>query len=118
MIREKAEEMRWKLHAEAASRFIWKVQEEDNISYEEQRSLCVGESEPVDYHYTLGYKLQDPIVQLGLWGPGTKKAKEKVAKMFEAELTPEEIEIFRNEVLVEKNKRQFRGAMKKAKEED
>lgn len=114
MIREKAEEIRFKLHGEAGARFIMKVQEEDKISYEEQRDLCLGRSETVDYHYTLGYKLQDPMIQLGLWGPGTKKAKQKVARMFEAELTPEEKEIFRNEVLTEKNKRKFRKSMKRA----
>lgn len=99
MLREKAEDIRERLRAEAQARFIRKVAAEDGIPWEDAYNLCLGLTDPIDHHYTLGYKLADPMIQTGLWAPGTKKTKRKVQRMFESELCPEEIQIFHEEVL-------------------
>lgn len=113
MLKEKAEDLRNKLRAEAQIRFIRKVAAEDGISWDEAYNLCLGLTDPPDYHYTVGYKLADPVLQTGLWGPGTKAEKERVRRMFESELCAEEIQIFREEVLPMKPGKAFRSALKK-----
>lgn len=115
MLREKAEDLRERLKAEAQMRFIRKVAAEDAIPWENAYKLCLGLTDPIDHHYTLGYKLADPVLQTGLWGPGTKKEKEKVQRMLEAELCPEEIKILHEEVLPIKPGRTFRAELRKKK---
>ena len=113
MLKEKAEDLRNKLRAEAQIRFIRKVAAEDDISWDEAYDLCLGLTDPPDYHYTVGYKLADPVIQTGLWGPGTKAEKERVRRMFESELCAEEIQIVREEVIPMKPGKAFRAALRK-----
>lgn len=113
MLREKAEDLRERLKAEAQAKFIRKVAAEDGIPWEDAYNLCLGLTDPVDHHYTLGYKLADPVLQTGLWGPGTKKEKAKVQRMLEAELCPEEIRILHEDVLPIKPGKAFRAELRK-----
>lgn len=118
MLREKAEDLRDRLRAETQMRFIRKVAAEDGIEWEDAYNLCLGLSDPIDYHYTLGYKMADPVLQTGLWGPGTKKEKARVLRMFEAELCPEEIEILHAEVLPTKPGAAFKAELKRKKKKE
>lgn len=74
--------------------FIKQIMNEDGIDEETARALCYGETDPVDYHYTLGYKMSDPVWELGMFKQIGKKAREKARENFRKTLCPGEQVLF------------------------
>lgn len=81
------------------TKFITNVMEWENCTWEEAQKICHGETEPIQYEYTLGYKLSDPVWVLGMTKQVKKKWREEAIKNFEKMLCPEELEIFRRDVI-------------------
>ncbi len=111
---DKAEDTQVRLAAEARSRFYLWVMKEEGCDLDRAVDLCLGETDPVVPEYTLGWKLADPIVQLGLFNSG-EKTREKFIKKLEEDLTPEELKLFREEVLTQNAKDRFDSAMEERK---
>lgn len=76
------------------SRFIQDVMREEGCDMEQALRLCHGETDPVEYEITLGYKLADPIWAMGISLQVGKKARQRAAENFRAMLCPEEQVLF------------------------
>lgn len=81
------------------SKFIQDVAEWEGVSFEEAQAICHGETWPVQYEYTLGYKLSDPIWSIGISLQPGKKAREKAIENFKKQLCAEELALFEQEVM-------------------
>ena len=81
------------------SKFIEDVAEWEGVSFEEAQAICHGETWPIQYEYTLGYKLSNPIWAIGISLQPGKKAREKAIANFKKQLCPEELELFEREVM-------------------
>lgn len=116
-IRSKAAEIlektgvKGRLQAEGQVRFINNVMKWENCDYEQAVKYCTGETDPVRWEYTLGYKLADPIWSMGIFQQPGHRARARAAANFRKTLTPEEDEIFVNECMG-KTARSVRKEMK------
>lgn len=81
------------------SKFIQDVAEWEGVSFEEAQAICHGETWPVQYEYTLGYKLSDPIWSIGISLQPGKKARERAIENFKKQLCAEELALFEQEVM-------------------
>lgn len=118
-LREKARDEAYKLQdqkaAEARAKFLYKIMEDENVDYETAFDIATGKTDPVQWEYTLGYKMNDPLMMLAMFSQPGKKARAQAIEKFEQGLTPEELEIFRRDVLSKKTGDHFRSALKRAK---
>lgn len=116
MIRNKVESKAWDLNnrlaGEAQLKFIQKVMEWENVSFEEAQAICLGRTDPIETEYTLGFKLADPIFQIAM-NMQRKKKREQAIKNFEATLTEPELKLFRETVLTQNTKEMMKNAFKK-----
>ena len=121
-VKESAEEFTEKLELnsmiEAQGEFIEKVMEWESCSRERAMDLCLGNTDPIDYGYTLGYKMQNPLLNAGLFGPNTRAGKMNIIRQIEAQLCPEEIELFRTHYLKKKCNRLWREEFAAATEKE
>lgn len=83
---EQIEDWNYVLDQESRSRYIQKIMKEDGVDYDEAWRLVREEPK-----YSMGYKMCSPAVVLML-----KSSRGK--ETFRSMLTPEELEIFDNEV--------------------
>lgn len=74
--------------------FIKEIMEADGIDEETARALCHGLTDPIDYHYTFGYKMADPVWQLAMFTQPGKKARLRARENFREKLCPEEQILF------------------------
>lgn len=119
MLRDEAEASRIRqgLAGMGRERFIAKVMQEDGLTAEETYALCLGQTDPPDPKYTLGWKLADPVWSVGiLFQPG-KRARSKAAENFRATLTAEEAELFDEYCAGKKGRELYRKARKEYKAE-
>ena len=111
---EKAEQLQWELASAAQAKFYKQVMEWEHCDYETAVKMCTGESDPVRPDYTLGLKMSDPLLQLGMHMQG-KKRREEAVERFRSTLTPEELELFDEQVAPMKMGKAFKSALKRAK---
>lgn len=119
MIRDKAVQKAWELHdqkaAEARAKFLQQIMQDEEVTYEEAYAIATGKTDPKETEYTLGYKMSDPLMMLGMFSQPGKKARAQAIEKFEATLDPDELDLFRREVLPMKTGERFRSALKRAK---
>ena len=95
--------------------FIADVMEWEEVDYETAWAICLGQTDPVEYEYTLGFKLANPVLQLALFHQRSKIRRKQAADNFARELSDPERELFYSEVFDEKNAKAFKDALKKKK---
>lgn len=101
---DRLEDARAQARMSAINQFYQKVMKEDGITYEECLELC-----KTDPKYSLGVKLQIYMVDAAL----DVRHKKKHLKYLQQSLTPEEKEIYENEVVPMKMGNIIRAAVKK-----
>lgn len=94
---ESIEDWNYVLDQESRSRYIQKIMKEDQVDYDEAWRLVREEPK-----YSMGYKMCSPAIVMMLKMRGGKET-------FRGMLTPEELEVFDNEV---DGKVNFRKAIK------
>lgn len=109
---DKAEDAEHRLSMEAKARYFHKVMELEKCDFDRAVELAQGKSDPIQPEYTLGYKLCDPMLNIGLWKSG-KRQSEKWAEHFKKSLTPEELAIFEAECMTDETKKQYRKSLKR-----
>jgi len=96
-----------RMDMQARSQYIGKIMKEDGVTYEEAIAMCSPGGDP---KYTLGWKMCSPK-----WIVAFKTSKKSFEKFIRVEnLTPEEEEIFRMEVMPTVSRR-IKKEMKKQK---
>lgn len=95
-LREKAEnnQMIINITLSGQNAFIEEIMKEDGIDEETALSLCHGLTDPVDYTYTFGFKMADPVWQLAMFKQPGKKARARARDNFRKMLCPEEQDLF------------------------
>ena len=112
---EKATELDSTLAAQAQVKFInWLMKEED-VDYETALAIVEGRTDPIEWEYTLGYKLANPVLQLALFKQISKKARRQAAENFRSTLSPEERILFDTQVFNEETGKQFKKKYEKEK---
>ena len=105
--------------AEARAKFLKFVQEQEKCDLDHALDLCMGRTDPIDYGYTLGWKIEDPLLQHGMWSrTSTKEIREKFERHFREGLTPEEDALFveyylKNDVGLRTYQKRFKKEKKK-----
>lgn len=85
--------------AKGQGAFLEDVMRWEGCSLDEAMLFCTGKTDPIHWEYTLGYKLADPVWNIGIYKQLGNKARAKAAKNFRKLLTPEEDELFCSECL-------------------
>lgn len=95
IVYNKLTEKQAEMAAKSRAKFLHSVMEQENCDLDHARDLCLGRTDPIDYGYTLGWKIEDPLVQHGMWSrTSTREIKEKFIRHFREGLTPEEDALF------------------------
>ena len=109
------EEIQARAAAEARSKFLSFVQEEEKCDLDTAMDICLGRTDPIIYEYTLGWKISDPILQQGMWGKTTAKhVRKKWIQHFRESLTPEEDALFIEGYLSQKVSKRFQEELERA----
>lgn len=111
----KAQQMTDTLQAQAQADYIKYVMEEEECDSEMAWAIVLGNTDPIEYEYMLGFKLANPILQLALFKQVSKKSRLQAAKNFEAQLSDPEREIFYSKVFNEETAGKFKKALKDEK---
>lgn len=92
---DKITEKQAEMAAKSRAKFLHFVMEQENCDLDHARDLCLGRTDPIDFGYTLGWKIEDPLVQHGMWSrTSTSGIREKFIRHFREGLTPEEDALF------------------------
>lgn len=113
-IEDKAWQLTDTLAAQARSKYIAWVMKEEEVDYETAVALATGKTDPIEYEFTLGYKLADPILQIAMSAQPGKKNRELAIANFEKTLGPEELKLFRENYGPDARK-QFKQKLKEKK---
>lgn len=125
--RERAEHTYVREYAKSKGQgaFLEDVMRWEGCSLEEAMLYCTGKTDPIHWEYTLGYKLADPVWNIGIYKQIGHHARAKAAANFRKLLTPEEDELFVTQCLgktaraIRKDyKREIKAAKKKKPEVD
>lgn len=103
---------RQQIAGQGQAKFIQNVMQWEEVDYDEAVRICTGQTDPIIYEYTLGYKLADPIWSVGIFQQPGAKARARAAANFRKQLCPEE-EILFDEHCRGKTGRQVRKQFKK-----
>lgn len=113
-IEDKAWQLTDTLAAQARSKYIVWIMKEEGVDYETAVALATGKTDPIEYEFTLGYKLADPILQIAMSAQPGKKNRELAIANFEKTLEPEELKLFRESYGPDARK-QFKQQLKEEK---
>ncbi len=94
--------------------YLKTVMELEGCDMETAMRFCQGDTDPIDYEYTLGWKLADPIWFLGMFKQPGKKARAKAVENFKKMLCPEELELFEEYCTGDKGKQISKDLEKKS----
>ena len=114
-IEDRATRLQSDLAAQAQMKFIQYVMKEEDCDYEMAIAIVMGNTDPIEPEYMLGYKLADPVLQIALFKQISKKSRRQAAENFAATLSDQEKNLFWNEVFNEKTAGQFKKEYKKSK---
>lgn len=116
-IKDKATEWAYNLQiqmqSQAQAEFVQKVMSWEDCSWEEAIAICTRKTDPVEPEYSLGYKMCDPLGMLARNTQLRKKDRMKAQEDFMKLLEPDELEIYKSQVLNEKTRQQFNDELKK-----
>ena len=74
--------------------FVYEVMKEDGVDEETARCLCLGLTNPIQYEYTLGYKMSSQIWQNAMFHQRSEKRRRNARLNFRDTLCPEEQQLF------------------------
>lgn len=111
----KATETQSILAAQAQSKYIQWLMNEEQCNYEEALAIVEGRTDPLEPEYMLGYKLSDPVIMIAIFKQPRKKNRINAAKNFADSLSDVEAEIFWNQVFDEENAKVFKTKLKEEK---
>ena len=114
-IYDKAEATTVQLRYQAQCKFIKWLMKEEDVDETMAWAIVEGRTEEIEWEYTLGFKLADPVLQLALFKQHSKTARRQAAENFAKTLSEEEKEIFFTQVFDETNAAKFKKKMKEEK---
>ena len=114
-IDDRALQLQQDLANQAQMRYIQWLMKEEECDYEMAIAIVMGNTDPLEPEYMLGYKLADPVLQIALFKQLSKKARMQAAQNFAATLSEPEELIFWTEVFNPENAKQFKKAYKAEK---
>ena len=79
-------------------RFVKKVAKIEKVDRDMAWAICTGQTDPIDYGYTLGFKMADPAMTIALFIQADKDGRRNAADKLMASLEDEEKEIFLSDV--------------------
>ena len=109
-IEDRATQLQSDLAAQAQMKFIQWLMKEEECDYEMAMAIVMGNTDPLEPEYMLGFKLADPVVQIALFKQVSKKSRRQAAENFAATLSDPEKDLFWNEVFNEETGKQFKKA--------
>lgn len=114
-IEDRATQLQSDLAAQTQMKYIQWLMKEEDCDYEEAMAIVMGNTDPLEPEYMLGFKLADPVLQIALFKQISKKARRQAAQNFAATLSDPEKDLFWNEVFNEETGKQFKKAYKAEK---
>ena len=114
-IDDRALQLQQDLAAQAQMKYIQWLMKEEECDYEMAMAIVMGNTDPLEPEYMLGYKLADPVLQIALFKQLSKKSRMQAAQNFAATLSEQEELIFWSEVFNPENAKQFKKAYKAEK---
>ena len=114
-IEDRAMQKQSDLAAQAQMKFIQWLMKEEECDYEMAMAIVMGNTDPLEPEYMLGFKLADPVVQIALFKQLSKKSRKQAAENFAATLSDPEKDLFWNEVFNEETGKQFKKTYKAEK---
>lgn len=112
---DKAQQMTDQLTVQAQGRFIEWVMKEEDVDKDTAWAICLGNTDPPEYDYMLGFKLANPVLQIALFKQLSKKSRIQAAKNFAAGLSDPERDLFYSEIFNEETAGKFKKALKNEK---
>lgn len=114
-IENKATDLQNTLAVQAQAKYIKWLMKEEEIDYETAMAIVEYRTDPIEWEYTLGYKLSDPVWMIAIFKQSGKDKRRSAAENFAKGLRPEEAEIFWSKVFDVENAKKFKNEYKKAK---
>ena len=114
-VEDRATQLQSDLAAQAQMKYIQWLMKEEDCDYEMAIAIVMGNTDPLEPEYMLGYKLADPVLQIALFKQISKKSRRQAAENFAATLSDVEKDLFWNEVFNEQTGKQFKAEYKKEK---
>ena len=114
-VEDRATQLQSDLAAQAQMKYISWLMKEEECDYEEAMAIVMGNTDPLEPEYMLGFKLADPVLQIALFKQISKKARKQAAENFAATLSDRERDLFYSEVFNEETGKQFKKAYKAEK---
>lgn len=108
----KARDLTNLMKAEAQKKYVKWVSKEEKIDYDSALKICEGRTDPINWNYTLGYKMSHPVYMIAM-NLQRKDNRAKAIENFKKELTPEETAIFEAEVETDGMRARFKRKLKK-----
>ncbi len=79
-------------------KYVRKVSKWEKVDLDTAWAICTGQTDPVEYEYTLGYKLADPAMVIALFIQSDKEGRRNAADKLLASLDDQERDIFLTDV--------------------
>ena len=90
--------MNAKLTLNEQMKFVKRVQKWEKVDRNTAWAICNGWTDPVEWKYTLGFKMADPAMTIALFVQPDKEGRRNAADLLMESLEEEEKEIFLSEV--------------------
>lgn len=114
-IEDRALQLQQDLAGQAQMKYIQWLMKEEECDYEMAIAIVMGNTDPLEPEYMLGYKLADPVLQIALFKQHPKKSRIQAAKNFAATLSDREKDLFWSEVFNEETAGKFKSEYRKEK---
>ena len=114
-VEDRAMQLQSDLAAQAQMKYIQWLMKEEECDYEEAMAIVMGNTDPLEPEYMLGFKLADPVLQIALFKQISKKARRQAAENFAATLSDPEKDLFWKEVFNPETSAQFKKSYKAEK---
>ena len=114
-IEDRATKLQTDLAAQAQMKYIQWLMKEEKCDYEMAIAIVMGNTDPLEPEYMLGYKLADPVIQLALFKQVSKKSRMNAALNFVETLSDDEKIIFWRDVFNEETGKAFKKKLKAEK---
>lgn len=111
-IEQKAMDKQQSLATQAQAKYIGWLMKEEQCDYNEAIAIVMGNTDPVEPEYMLGYKLSDPVWMIAIFKQAGRKNRMKAAHNFSELLSDAEKEIFWNKVFDEQTGKKFKRKLK------
>lgn len=114
-VEDRAMRLQQDLAGQAQMKYIQWLMKEEECDYEMAIAIVMGNTDPLEPEYMLGYKLADPVLQIALFKQHPKKSRIQAAKNFAETLSDREKDLFWSEVFNEETAGKFKSEYRKEK---